>query len=291
MLLSVGVQPGFVDFGDQLLKTASPPQSVAIANVGDSPLRIHQIEIDRRGRAAFRMSGQNCSDRLLEPAAQCRMQVRFAPPALVGDHQGKLTVHHDAPGHLQQVLLVGMATQVKIGGDLVPPRPIFEPEPVYPPEARRAEIRGTVVIRAIISNRGDIRDPRVLSGPPSLREAALAAVRARRYDPARLNGVPVDHASRIEVNFELTESPPPASPPEGSEPPPKERQDFQQSPPERGIRSRLHPRISHLHPRISRLRYRSSLPAPSLRAYYGKARAGMVRRGGAGAVMTGRSGG
>ena len=89
MLLSVGVQPGFVDFGDQLLKTASPPQSVAIANVGDSPLRIHQIEIDRRGRAAFRMSGQNCSDRLLEPAAQCRMQVRFALPALVGGSSGQ----------------------------------------------------------------------------------------------------------------------------------------------------------------------------------------------------------
>src|ERR1700678_1768656 len=49
--------------------------------------------------------------------------------------------------------------------------------PVYPPEAKKAKIQGTVVLDAVIGKDGNIDNLRVLSGPPELHQSALDAVR------------------------------------------------------------------------------------------------------------------
>lgn len=78
-------------------------------------------------------------------------------------------------------------------------RPIVSP--VYPPEAKAAHVQGVVVMHAIISKTGEIKDLQVISGHPLLTQAAMDAVRQWRYRPYLLQGVPVEVETTINVNF------------------------------------------------------------------------------------------
>lgn len=75
--------------------------------------------------------------------------------------------------------------------------------PLYPTIARAAGVQGTVVVEAIISRTGTIESLRVASGPQMLRQAAIDAIRAARYQPYRLNGEPTDVQTTFTVNFRM----------------------------------------------------------------------------------------
>jgi protein TonB len=77
--------------------------------------------------------------------------------------------------------------------------------PVYPAIARVAGIQGAVVMEATISKTGRIESLRAVSGPPMLRQAALDAVQAARYQPYQLNGQATEVQTTITVVFRLGE--------------------------------------------------------------------------------------
>lgn len=77
------------------------------------------------------------------------------------------------------------------------------PMPVYPPEAKKARIQGTVLIDVVISKDGSVLSPEVTSGPKELRESALDAVRQWKYKPFLLNGEPVEVKTTIHVVYSL----------------------------------------------------------------------------------------
>ena len=85
-----------------------------------------------------------------------------------------------------------------LAGNLIAP---IRPE--YPQIARITRTEGAVVIDAIISSTGSIESAHVLSGPPMLQSAALAAVRQARYRPFLLNGQPTEVQTTITINFRL----------------------------------------------------------------------------------------
>ncbi len=91
----------------------------------------------------------------------------------------------------------------QVGGHVLAPRLIHQTQPVYPPLARQARIQGTVHLEAVITRHGAISRFRAVSGHPLLVQAALAAVEQWRYEPALLNGTPVDVITTVEVNFRL----------------------------------------------------------------------------------------
>ena len=74
-------------------------------------------------------------------------------------------------------------------------------EPVYPPEARAANVQGSVEVLATIGKDGVPRDLRVTRGQPQLAAAAIAAISRWRYRPAMLNGQPEESLITITVNF------------------------------------------------------------------------------------------
>ncbi len=76
--------------------------------------------------------------------------------------------------------------------------------PVYPPEARANRIQGTVMLGAIIDRQGMVKDLKVISGPPELRESAIGAVQQWRYRPYLLNGAPVEVETQVQVNYQLS---------------------------------------------------------------------------------------
>jgi protein TonB len=76
-------------------------------------------------------------------------------------------------------------------------------QPIYPAIAKAARIQGTVVIEAVISRQGLVKQARIVSGRPMLAQAALEAVSRARYQPYMLNGQPVEVYTTIDINFVL----------------------------------------------------------------------------------------
>jgi TonB family protein len=75
--------------------------------------------------------------------------------------------------------------------------------PTYPSQARIQRIEGTVVLEAMVSEDGNVRDVKVSSGPAVLASAAKQAVEQWRYQPFQLNGKPVAMGTSIRIIFKL----------------------------------------------------------------------------------------
>lgn len=86
-----------------------------------------------------------------------------------------------------------------------PPRFLSRVEPAYPPRALRAGVGGVVTLHLQLSAEGRLlaASVAVTSGEPLLDEAALAAARASRYEPATLGGRPVESETTADYRFEL----------------------------------------------------------------------------------------
>ena len=92
----------------------------------------------------------------------------------------------------------------RVGGGVTPPLVLQRVEPQYSEEARKARIQGTVVLEAIIRKDGSVDVMRIVKSLGyGLEENAIHALKQWRFKPGMRNGVPVDVALNIEVNFNL----------------------------------------------------------------------------------------
>ena len=80
---------------------------------------------------------------------------------------------------------------------------IHRVQPVYPELARQSRLEGRVVLQAVITENGNVRDLKVVSGHPVLARAAQDAVAQWRYQPYLLNGKPVSMPTEIKLDFKL----------------------------------------------------------------------------------------
>jgi TonB family protein len=78
---------------------------------------------------------------------------------------------------------------------------IYQVDPVFPASARAKELSGAVVLAAIVTKSGSVKDVSVISGPELLGAAAADAVSQWRYQPYRAAGQPVDAQTTITVTF------------------------------------------------------------------------------------------
>jgi len=76
----------------------------------------------------------------------------------------------------------------------------YKVPPVYPTDGGKRLV-GTISLCAIIGKAGTILRLQYTSGPERLANAAMDAVRQWRYQPALLNGKPVEVETRIYVDF------------------------------------------------------------------------------------------
>lgn len=83
-------------------------------------------------------------------------------------------------------------------------RVLSKPEPQYTEEARKNQVTGTVVLRAVFTSGGQVTNIRAVSGLPyGLTERAIAAARQIRFTPATKDGRPVSMYIQLEYNFNL----------------------------------------------------------------------------------------
>ena len=92
---------------------------------------------------------------------------------------------------------------VRVGGNVRVPTKLRDAKPVYPPEAQAARVQGVVIIEALVDDRGEIANARVLRSIPLLDSAALSAVSQWRFTPTEVNGMPVAVIMTVTVNFTL----------------------------------------------------------------------------------------
>jgi protein TonB len=78
-------------------------------------------------------------------------------------------------------------------------------QPIYPQEARAQRLEGTVVLDFTITQRGQVEDVEVVSGPSLLAQAASNAVVKWRYMPYVLDGRPIRKPARISITFKLAQ--------------------------------------------------------------------------------------
>jgi len=100
----------------------------------------------------------------------------------------------EAPKPVQRIVVGGKVQEASITHREVP---------AYPPLARSTRIQGHVILSAIISVDGTIKELRLVSGHPLLAPAAMAAIKKWTYKPTLLNGEPVEVSTEIDFNFTL----------------------------------------------------------------------------------------
>ena len=83
-------------------------------------------------------------------------------------------------------------------------RLLSRPEPAYPRRARRREVQGTVILRAVLAATGKVERVTVIKGlPEGITEEAIKAARLIKFEPAERDGRKVSQSVIIEYNFNV----------------------------------------------------------------------------------------
>lgn len=151
----------------------------------------------RRDGSVGKVRVVRSTNRKLEKPAVVALKQRTYEPAL----------EHGSPIELW------IATTIEFGGEpqprvleegVVVPVLLESVDPVYPPAARSGRIEGWVVVQAVINKDGDVSGARVRTSTNRVfDEAALKAVRKRKYEPASRDGKPVAIHLSIRIDFRL----------------------------------------------------------------------------------------
>jgi TonB family protein len=96
--------------------------------------------------------------------------------------------------------------RIKIGGPVGGCKLTTHVRAVYPKDAKKKHIQGTIHLNVLITKTGEPRILEVLKGgDPQLTAAALKAVEQWRYTPCLLNSEPVEIKTQIDINFNLNQ--------------------------------------------------------------------------------------
>ncbi|HMD44149.1 MAG TPA: TonB family protein [Candidatus Acidoferrum sp.] len=95
------------------------------------------------------------------------------------------------------------AVPLPVGGEVKPAELRKSVPPIYPPTAKSQRVAGDVKLDALIDADGNVTATRVLSGPVLLHQAAAAAVKQWKYQPAVLDGKPTAMHLTVTVQFRL----------------------------------------------------------------------------------------
>ena len=89
------------------------------------------------------------------------------------------------------------------GNTVVKVKLLRKVDPIYPAQAQAAGVLGTVRFRTLIGKDGHVQNLELVSGHPLLVQSARDAARQYQYEPAVLNGQPVEVVTQAEVKFLL----------------------------------------------------------------------------------------
>jgi len=177
------------------------------------PFQSLPAEPKRGGTTSYQSSDQ------LKEAPEVRAEPQASPLPSIGN-QAKTTEVQGIPPAAQQPISQGSVTvsfstypslriprelrsqaaraKLRIG------QVVSRIDPIYPEDAERQRIEGTVNLHAIIGTDGSVKGLEGISGPPLLVPAAASAVRQWRYQPTLLSYQPIETAQDVTIVFRLS---------------------------------------------------------------------------------------
>jgi TonB family protein len=91
--------------------------------------------------------------------------------------------------------------QAQVPAEVMEKLLIHRVEPVYPAEARRANVQGIIALDIVVGRDGSVTSMHALNGPDVLARAAMDALRWWKFEPYRLNGEPAVVETTVAVEF------------------------------------------------------------------------------------------
>jgi len=91
--------------------------------------------------------------------------------------------------------------QAQVPAEVMEKLVIHRVEPVYPADARRANLQGIIALDIVVGRDGSVASMHPLNGPDVLARAAMDALRWWRFEPYRLNGEPAAVETTVAVEF------------------------------------------------------------------------------------------
>ena len=92
---------------------------------------------------------------------------------------------------------------VEVKANIMAGQIVHKVSPVYPGDAKKARIQGTVQLDAVIGKSGEVEQLKVVSGPKELQQSSLDAVHQWTYKPFLVNGEPEEVKTTIRVIYTL----------------------------------------------------------------------------------------
>jgi len=99
----------------------------------------------------------------------------------------------ELPGEKSAVILSSVGAEKRL---------VHHVPPVYPAEARKERIEGTVVLKAVVNESGKVAGVRLVEGNPTLAAAAISAVKQWRYRPYLRNDKAQPFQTIVLVEFQ-----------------------------------------------------------------------------------------
>ena len=88
-----------------------------------------------------------------------------------------------------------------VSGGILNGKALSLPKPAYPPAARAVKAEGTVSVKVVIGEGGNVISAEAVSGHPLLRAAAVTAAREALFAPTTINGGAVKVSGVLTYNF------------------------------------------------------------------------------------------
>ncbi len=88
-----------------------------------------------------------------------------------------------------------------INGGVMNGKAIFLAKPLYPPAARQSRAGGSVLVKVLINENGNVVNAKAFCGSPLLFEVTEAAAKKSEFTPTSLKGSPVKVSGIITYNF------------------------------------------------------------------------------------------
>jgi protein TonB len=190
---------GVVELGDikppRLIKAVTPRYPESARRLGFEGTVIIEATTDLKGRVASTRVLKSVPP--LDQAAVKAVKQWVYEPLIIDGRPRRI------------VFTVTIRFSLNYGGsdkalaDAEPPKLIHRVVPVYPPEAKKAGLEGTVVLGATIDGEGKVTDVKVLESVPGLDQAAVDAVKQWQYGPVWVDNHPVIYAFTVTVRFAL----------------------------------------------------------------------------------------
>ena len=163
------------------------------------PTGRYEVEVKKRGFAPFRQTNL---------VLTADAPLAFDPTLEIGGVVENVEVVATSPNRRPPSVppSAEQPRRTRIGGNVQATKLISQVKPMYPENAQRGGIEGTVLLHAVIATDGSLLSIGVTNtlADPELAAAAIDAVKQWRYQPTLLNGEPVEVVTTISVNYRLS---------------------------------------------------------------------------------------